>query len=425
MAERGRRRPVGDPGRLPLTRCDDRRSPAGSRGQPAGPYSPRGRPPPRGVRELGRVEGAGFGQRRLRIDRPYRGHRVRALRRPCEESFVGTRAAAQGPARRRGDPSSGGLPAPRPGRGPHRPDPAGGDPDGRGKRPGGSSGSSRSGSTSPTPTVRTTRDVGHGRSRSSPGGRSRSGPHGTRPRSPGGCIATALKRACRSTPGPTPATPRSTGPCTGPAEPSPATAGLRSAFSTSRRPARRVGLRAGNSSARSGPVSRSCLPPGGRPEPMRIDVEMPPNETDRQRLVDALLEHSGRRYGDPAARPLGLFLRDGEGNLCGGITGNLRWSWLYVEMLWVRSDLRGQGYGSRLLAGGRGSRGGERRSGRAPRHRRRRDAGLLPEARLRGLRDPGGLSPGDPATLPPEVAARAVSASGRATRRFRHPIPGS
>ncbi len=87
---------------------------------------------------------------------------------------------------------------------------------------------------------------------------------------------------------------------------------------------------------------------------MRIDVEMPPNEMDRQRLVDALLEHSGRRYGDPAARPLGLFLRDGEGNLCGGITGNLRWSWLYVEMLWVRSDLRGQGYGSRLLAGAEG-----------------------------------------------------------------------
>ena len=39
---------------------------------------------------------------------------------------------------------------------------------------------------------------------------------------------------------------------------------------------------------------------------MRIDVEMPPNETDRQRLVDELLEHSGRRYGDPSARLLGL-----------------------------------------------------------------------------------------------------------------------
>ncbi len=84
---------------------------------------------------------------------------------------------------------------------------------------------------------------------------------------------------------------------------------------------------------------------------MRIDLELPPNERDRQQLVDALLKHSRRKYGDPTARPVGFFLRDEEGNLCGGLTGNLRWSWLYVEVLWVRRDLRGQGYGSRLLQG--------------------------------------------------------------------------
>ncbi len=82
---------------------------------------------------------------------------------------------------------------------------------------------------------------------------------------------------------------------------------------------------------------------------LRIDMEMPPNEEDRQQLADALLNHSRVRFGDPTAQPIGLFLRDAQGNLYGGLTGNLRWGWLYVEMLWVRRDCRNQGYGSRLL----------------------------------------------------------------------------
>ncbi|HEY7699275.1 MAG TPA: GNAT family N-acetyltransferase, partial [Vicinamibacteria bacterium] len=84
--------------------------------------------------------------------------------------------------------------------------------------------------------------------------------------------------------------------------------------------------------------------------PLRISLEMPPNEHDRVRLADALLDHSRARFGDPTATPIGFFLRDDGGELCGGLTGNLRWRWLYVDMLWVRGDLRNLGYGSRLLS---------------------------------------------------------------------------
>ena len=55
------RRSEGDPGRLLLARRAGHGCPAGSRGQPVGSYSPRGRTPPRVAGEVGPAEGAGLG----------------------------------------------------------------------------------------------------------------------------------------------------------------------------------------------------------------------------------------------------------------------------------------------------------------------------------------------------------------------------
>jgi len=33
----------------------------------------------------------------------------------------------------------------------------------------------------------------------------------------------------------------------------------------------------------------------------------------------------------------------------GGVIGETHWDWLYVNLMWVREDLRGCGYGHRLL----------------------------------------------------------------------------
>ena len=48
--------------------------------------------------------------------------------------------------------------------------------------------------------------------------------------------------------------------------------------------------------------------------------------------------------------PLALFLHDERGAVVAGLTGATYWGWLYVGRLWVEERLRGQGYGSRLLA---------------------------------------------------------------------------
>src|SRR5687768_17042879 len=64
---------------------------------------------------------------------------------------------------------------------------------------------------------------------------------------------------------------------------------------------------------------------------------------------------AGIRGADPAdvpARdwePLCLGLRDAQGAIVGGVYGATMWSWLMIDGLWVADDLRGKGFGSRLL----------------------------------------------------------------------------
>lgn len=82
--------------------------------------------------------------------------------------------------------------------------------------------------------------------------------------------------------------------------------------------------------------------------PMR--VENAPTSGDIRALNHALTEFNLGFAPDIKHRPLAIFLRDPDGTIAGGIAGATFWGWLYVELLWLRADLRGHGHGSRLLA---------------------------------------------------------------------------
>ncbi|MCR2806996.1 GNAT family N-acetyltransferase [Paenibacillus soyae] len=56
-------------------------------------------------------------------------------------------------------------------------------------------------------------------------------------------------------------------------------------------------------------------------------------------------EHLRGRY-----QPVQLSLRDADGNLFGGLVGEMCWNWLEVQYLFVDEAYRKSGYGTKLLS---------------------------------------------------------------------------
>lgn len=85
---------------------------------------------------------------------------------------------------------------------------------------------------------------------------------------------------------------------------------------------------------------------------MRVSVETDASQEDVQAVVAGLRDYNIAFIGPPNQQPMRVFLRDDSGEIVGGLLGEMRWRWAYVEKLWVSDSHRGQGHGSALLAAG-------------------------------------------------------------------------
>lgn len=62
-----------------------------------------------------------------------------------------------------------------------------------------------------------------------------------------------------------------------------------------------------------------------------------------------LHNYNVRLAGDPQSQQLCFVLRRQKEEIVGGLIGKIHWEWLYIDLLFVKEELRGCGYGHRLL----------------------------------------------------------------------------
>jgi len=81
-----------------------------------------------------------------------------------------------------------------------------------------------------------------------------------------------------------------------------------------------------------------------------ITIHENPADTDLKVLADGLESHTLELFPDKSRTYVAVFLRDENGLIVGGVSGNYgTFHWLYVDALWVRDDVRGRGHGAELM----------------------------------------------------------------------------
>lgn len=66
-------------------------------------------------------------------------------------------------------------------------------------------------------------------------------------------------------------------------------------------------------------------------------------------IGQGISEYNTAQAGEDNAQSLCFVLRTPDQEIVGGVIGATYWDWLHLDLIWVKEELRGRGYGHRLL----------------------------------------------------------------------------
>lgn len=74
-----------------------------------------------------------------------------------------------------------------------------------------------------------------------------------------------------------------------------------------------------------------------------------PDDAAWHAVGGGLHDYNKQQAGDNRYQQLCFLLRSPGQEIGGGLIGEIHWGWLFINLLFVKDELRGQGYGHRLL----------------------------------------------------------------------------
>ncbi|WP_437890152.1 GNAT family N-acetyltransferase [Phytobacter sp. V91] len=82
---------------------------------------------------------------------------------------------------------------------------------------------------------------------------------------------------------------------------------------------------------------------------MFLQVTTEVSEQDQEELLNGLRAFNTPFIHNRQWGPLGVFCRDAEGTMTGGLIGSRKGEWLCISYLWVSETVRGTGLGTELM----------------------------------------------------------------------------
>ena len=66
-------------------------------------------------------------------------------------------------------------------------------------------------------------------------------------------------------------------------------------------------------------------------------------------IGDGIHKYNIEKGGELNSESLCYVVQGTDDEVLGGVIGSTFWDWLYIDLMWIKEELRGQGYGRRLL----------------------------------------------------------------------------
>jgi ribosomal protein S18 acetylase RimI-like enzyme len=74
-----------------------------------------------------------------------------------------------------------------------------------------------------------------------------------------------------------------------------------------------------------------------------------PGQSEWGTIGGGIGEYNEQHAGDDGSESLCFVLHTSDEEVAGGLIGATHYGWFYIDLLWVKEELRGSGYGHRLL----------------------------------------------------------------------------
>ena len=82
---------------------------------------------------------------------------------------------------------------------------------------------------------------------------------------------------------------------------------------------------------------------------LRIERSQTPTDEERQAILLPLRAYNASKAGVSMQEPIALLVRDDSGEILGGLYARVFYQWMFIELLSVPEQSRGQGLGSKLM----------------------------------------------------------------------------
>ena len=66
-------------------------------------------------------------------------------------------------------------------------------------------------------------------------------------------------------------------------------------------------------------------------------------------IGQGITDYNTQQAGQDKGKNLCFVVKNPEGEIVGGVIGTTYWDWMSIELMWLREDMRRQGYGRELL----------------------------------------------------------------------------